>query len=148
MNSVENYYKLQCARLDEQRKVLLKQLRQLEEEITNIPVAPNAPQDQQTMKSSVVNGKRKTKSKMMGDQGQDDQEQQPQQPQQPTPFHGLAATPQQEFVRKGLLANYYDNPKTSNIETADQDSWQNVNQSVGNYMTNQVQQMMRKQGMV
>lgn len=147
MNYVENYYKLQCARLDEQRKVLLKQLRQLEEEITNIPMAPSAPQDQQTMKSSVVNGKRKTKSKMMGDQGQDDQDQQ-QQPQQPTPFHGLAATPQQEVVRKGLLANYFDNPKTANIETADQDSWQNVNQSVGNYMTNQVQQLMRKQGMV
>ena len=146
MNSVENYYKLQCARLDEQRKVLLKQLRQLEEEITNIPVAPNAPQDQQTMKSSVVNGKRKTKSKMIGNQDQDDQE--PQQPQQLTPFHGLAATPQQEIVRKGLLANYFDNPRTSNIEMADQDSWQNVNQSVGNYMTNQVQQMMRKQGMV
>jgi hypothetical protein len=146
MNSVENYYKLQCARLDEQRKVLLKQLRQLEEEITNIPLTPSAIQaQQQTMKSSDVNGKRKTKSKIIGDQGQDDQEQQPQ---QPTPFHGLAATPQQEFVRKGLLANYYDNPKTSNIETADQDSWQNVNQSVGNYMTNQVQQMMRKQGMV
>ena len=146
MNSVENYYKLQCARLDEQRKVLLKQLRQLEEEITNIPIAPNAPQDQQTMKSSVVNGKRKTKSKMIGNQDQDDQESQ--QPQQPTPFHGLAATPQQEIVRKGLLANYFDNPRTSNIETADQESWQNVNQSVGNYMTNQVQQMMRKQGMV
>ena len=150
MNSVENYYKLQCARLDEQRKVLLKQLRQLEEEITNIPLTPNATQaQQQTMKSSAVSGKRKTKSKMMGDQGRDDQDQQQQQqPQQPTPFHGLAATPQQEVVRKGLLANYFDNPKTSNIETADQESWQNVNQSVGNYMTNQVQQMMRKQGMV
>lgn len=146
MNSVENYYKLQCARLDEQRKVLLKQLRQLEEEITNIPAAPTAPQNQQTMKSSVVNGKRKTKSKMIGNQDQDDQA--PQQPQQPTPFHGMAATPQQEIARKGLLANYFDNPKTSNIETADQESWQNVNQSVGNYMTNQVQQMMRKQGMV
>lgn len=86
MNSVENYYKLQCARLDEQRKVLLKQLRQLEEEITNIPLTPSATQaQQQTMKSSDVNGKRKTKSKMMGDQGQDDQEQQPQQPQQPQP---------------------------------------------------------------
>jgi hypothetical protein len=145
MNSVENYYKLQCARLDEQRKVLLKQLRQLEEEITNIPAAPTAPQDQQTMKSSVVNGKRKTKSKMIGNEDQDDQEPQPQ---QPTPFHGLAATPQEGIVRKGLLANYFDNPRTSNFETADQESWQNVNQSVGNYMTNQVQQMMRKQGMV
>lgn len=146
MNSVENYYKLQCARLDEQRKVLLKQLRQLEEEITNIPLTPSAAQaQQQTMKSSVVSGKRKTKSKMMGYQDQDDQ--QPEQPQL-TPFHGLAATPQQDIARKGLLANYFDNPKTSNIETADQESWQNVNQSVGNYMTNQVQQLMRKQGMV
>ena len=146
MNSVENYYKLQCARLDEQRKVLLKQLRQLEEEITNIPAAPTEPQDQQTMKSSVVNGKRKTKSKMIGNRDQDDQESQ--QPQQPTPFHGMAATPQQEIVRKGILANYFDNPRTSNVETANQESWQNVNQSVGNYMTNQVQQLMRKQGMV
>jgi hypothetical protein len=146
MNSVENYYKLQCARLDEQRKVLLKQLRQLEEEITNIPAAPTEPQDQQTMKSSVVNGKRKTKSKMIGNQDQDDQESQ--QPQQLIPFLGFAATPQQEIVRKGILANYFDNPRTSNVETANQESWQNVNQSVGNYMTNQVQQLMRKQGMV
>jgi hypothetical protein len=147
MNSVENYYKLQCARLDEQRKVLLKQLRHLEEEITNIPLTPQAQQQSaQTMRSSAVSGKRKTKSKIIGDQGQDDQESE--QPQQLTPYHGLAATPQQDIARKGLLANYFDNPKTSNFETADQDSWQNVNQSVGNYMTNQVQQMMRKQGMV
>jgi hypothetical protein len=148
MNSVENYYKLQCARLDEQRKVLLKQLRQLEEEITNVPLTPQAQQQQsaQTMRSSAVSGKRRTKSKMMNDQGQDDQESE--QPQQLTPYHGLATTPQQDIARKGLLSNYYDDPKTANIEMADQDSWQNVNQSVGNYMTNQVQQLMRKQGMV
>ena len=147
MNPIENYYKIQCALLSEQKKNLANELRILEEEgagnvASNVPPQQSAQQTQQPQR--VVGKKGKVGAKkgkpFEGSYGSQNQE-------GPTPFMGLAATPQVDAARKALLSQYYDNPTTPNIEVPNEMNWQGINQSVGNYMADQLRQLKRQQGM-
>ena len=62
--------------------------------------------------------------------------------------HGLALTPQSAMGQEQLLTQYFDNPQTADREVTDEPTWQNVNQSVGNYMNNQLANLMRQQRML
>jgi hypothetical protein len=62
--------------------------------------------------------------------------------------HGLALTPQAVFGQEHVLTQYFDNPQTAEVEVTDEPTWQNVNQSIGNYMNTQLNNLIRQQRML
>lgn len=142
MNPTDNYFKLKCADLYEQKKILLNYLRKLDEDIASVAQQPPQQQNQQQTQQS-VKGMGKRGKKMMGQQG----EEQPQDPRIPVQMQGFAGTPQLQAARLDVIQRYSDNPMTQQIEEPGEVSWQNVNASIGNERQEALRKLMIQQRM-
>lgn len=163
MHLIDNFEKLKCARLQEEKMLLTSYLNNLKSSnlanliyegpngpapaIASAPTTGMAPMmgTQQTIgrKTKVkrpIEGEEDAKSEDTNDA--------------PHPFdmaqshHGMALTPQVALAQKTMLTSFYDDPRTANKEVAQAPTWQNLQQSIGNYVGGQVNQLLRQQRML
>lgn len=139
MNPIENFYMLKCAQLEEERKLLQKQLNAILEDIGTI--AQQAPQQQEVSpKISKVKGKKPS-------DGVEDPEEMDLEQKVMSPQYGLAPTPQKAAAIADLLKKYSDNPNTPQVEQPRDATWQSVNTSIGRAMDEKLRQLKAQQFM-
>lgn len=168
MNSYRDYEKLRCARLSEIKKALLEQYAvnkalieaygmaqstiDGEEETPDQPqfiMAPNAAgQQQQQGQEQYATKTARRRRKEEEQANSEDNTDTPDPFQKAQAHHGIALTPQMASAQQNILQTHYDNPSTEEEEIADEPTWQNVNQSVSNYMGAQVNKLLKQQGMI
>lgn len=170
MNLAENFEKLRCARLQEQKQALLKRLNFLKQENlnnllneepmpgqmqgqTSVNYAPYGQQSQQaqTGQQAQQNIKRSGQQRKIkkGTQAQsEDSPEVPEPEQMARPHHGFALTPASTQAQHELLTQYYDKPETPEQEVASEPTWQNLQQAIANYRGAQVNQLLRQQRML
>jgi uncharacterized cupredoxin-like copper-binding protein len=158
MTSLENFYKLRCAALQDQKQKLLEQLKLLDESITAAQASGSAdsgsPQGQygQQMQSAPSQMAKKTgrKSRRKQEEGQEETaEMQPEQdPFDPKSQHGFEPYGVGEYGLRDVLQRFSDNPQTQEIEMPEKATWQATNTAIGNYMTGEVERLKRMHGMI
>lgn len=130
MQNEEHYYKMKCARLNEIRKDLMKEIKIINETlITQAMSGAQGQQLQQGMGNKKISPKKAIEAPVKMQHG--------------FSHSGLGAEAQED-----ILKTYADNPNTEEQEQAQDASWQSVNAAVGNYMSDQVRKLSQAQQMV
>lgn len=169
MHLRDNFEKLRCSELNRMKKMLAEQYQtnkyllevstvgqglpgsDSEEETDQGPqfiMTPNGPVP--ATSSATYSTAKKARTRKIGD-GQPTSEDQTdtEEPfEMAMPHHGIALTPQSAAAQQAVLAQYFDNPQTAQREVPQDATWQNVNQSISNYMGAQVNQLLRQQRML
>jgi hypothetical protein len=181
MNLRENFDKLRCARLQEQKERLQRELLKLEEIYRNIinetsvamlgggrdegeedvntspamrlmPVSGDeqGAKGQQPGQFTPQKGGARRRKVGIGDgQAESEDQTDTKEPfELAKPQQGFALTPMSAAAQKDVLTRYFDNPNTTQREVPQEATWQNLNQAVGNYSAQQVQNLMRQQRML
>lgn len=144
MNSIDNFYKLKCAKLEEERKQLLQQLAYLEEiaMTASAGVAGQAqPSFSPSTESPTSGSRRKGRKPAEKPEMQED-------PLDPKAQHGLEPYGVGEYALRDVLQKYSDNPTTPEFEMPQQATWQATNTAIGNYMQGEVERLKRMHGMI
>lgn len=132
MQNEEHYYKMRCAELNEIKKKLVAEIKNLNEQLVSQAMSSTQPTQQAgmpTKKNVKLSPKQAIESPLKSQQG--------------FQYTGQAAEAQED-----ILKSYSDNPETEEKEQAKDASWQSINSAVGNYMTHQVQKLAQAQQMV
>lgn len=132
MQNEEHYYKMRCAELNEIKKKLVAEIKNLNEQLVSQAMSATQP-TQQAGTAMKKNGKMSPKQAIES----------PVKMQQGFQYTGNAAEAQED-----ILKSYSDNPNTKEVEQAADASWQSINSAVGNYMSQQVQKLAQAQQMV
>jgi hypothetical protein len=136
MQNEEHNLKLRCAKLNQIKKELLTQIKNLNEQLASqgmgqgqqIQPIAQAQQQGQVGKKGRISPKQAIESPIKTQ-------------------HGLAHMGVGAEAQEDVLKNYSDNPQTPEEEEAQDASWQSVNTAISNYMTNQVQKLAQSQQM-
>jgi hypothetical protein len=163
MHLIDNFEKLKCARLQEEKMLLTSYLNNIKSSnLANLiyegpngptpPIASAPTTGMAPMMGTQQVGGKKAKIRKTGEEDEDAKSEDTNDA--PHPFdmaqahHGLALTPQIALAQKNMLTTFYDDPRTANREVAQKPTWQNLQQSVGNYVGAQVNQLLRQQRML
>ena len=169
MHLRDNFEKLRCSELNRIKKLLSEQYQSnkflLEvSSVGQITPGPDAEEDggeepQFIMtpngpvpapSASTYSTAKRSRSRKIGDgQPQSEDQTDTEEPfEMAMPHHGIALTPQSASAQQTILKQYFDNPQTAQREIPQDATWQNVNQSVSNYVGGQVNQLLRQQRML
>lgn len=158
MHSIDNFYKLRCAALQEQKEKLLKKIKLLDEEIAGSAGMAASDGNYDIGQEPVIGMGRFSKSQKprRGKKGsvkqeipQEEQGMQPQQdPYEVTGQHGFVTYGIGREGLRDVLQRYYDEPQTPEVEVPEKPDWQSSNAAISNYMDVKLQQLKRQQGMI
>jgi hypothetical protein len=150
MNIAENFEKLRCAQLLEQKEVLTKQLKFLYEQ-PSMGAQSIGQQTQQQYGQPNIRAKKPIKKVGKGQAESEDTPEQAQQPGQfdmAQPHQGFALTPRSAAAQKEILTTYFDRPETAEVEEPTEATWQNLQQAISHYQGSEVNKLMRQQRML
>jgi hypothetical protein len=154
MHPLDNFYKLRCATLEEQRLKLIQQLKLLDEQISISPGMSAQDPAYQVGEEPVVRTKkklprrRKSETEVTAEEEQGMRPPMEQDPLDPRAQHGLEPYGLGEYGLRDILQRYSDNPETAEVEVPQQATWQATNTAIGNYMRGEVDRLKRMHGMV
>lgn len=161
MHLIDNFEKLKCARLQEEKMLLTSYLNNLKSSnLANlIYEGPNGPAPAiasapTTGMAPMMRTQQIAAKKAKGRKPEQEDAKSEDTNDVPHPFdmaqahHGIALTQPMALAQKTVLTQFYDDPETQEKEVADSPSWQNLQKSIGNYVGGQVNQLLRQQRML